>query len=477
MQSIENERGPWPQPAPGFPDRAAPAVVHLPKSEKSDWDKHVGYRYVRQVVTETPKAFLWARKHHGVKPVSDARFVEILCDGIVSKFLTPTLEAVDRARFAAQLEGDAAIVLGEGERFLKSDFSPMIFVKSDADSATAPTVVLFRHRADGSNEVLAIAVVDRVFTPGDGHAWELAKLFALQGAGIVTTLLMHPLLHFPTDAVNAITKTLLPDGHVLKQLLLPHFRLQLGVDDAVLHGGGTVLRPGYVYSPYPGSFDEHLQLVSTLWRGYEYDDGTPNRAYPPYSFPLAPRAIHSPYGTFLEKYWRTIYELVNDVVAKIPVGDRWVREWAHHVSFWTTGFPDEDAIFEGDTLARALTSIIADVSVGHSADHYLYSEVDIQEVPFILRLPVPTSRNMPAFDRSKANNVVDTMKYKMCMKMFFNVYNVALLADVDYGFTDPDLVRRAAAFRGELAATETAIKQSGLRNYIPLREIAASVQF
>jgi hypothetical protein len=449
----------------------------MPKAETKDWNRNVGRRYVRQIFTETPKAYFWAREHRGVKPVSDARFAAILCDGIISKFLCPTLEAPDRKAFAPWLEGDGAVVLAEGETLLKSDFSPMIFVKSDADSSTAPTVVLWKREANGTHVPLAIEVVDRVFKPSDGHAWELAKLFALQGAGICTTLLMHPLLHFPTDAVNAITRTLLPRGHLLQRLLLPHFRLQLGVDDAVLHGGGTVLRPGKLYSPYPGSFDEHVELVATLWRGYEYDDGTPNRAYPPYSFPLTSRTIHSAYGTFLDKYWQTIFAFTSDVAAKIPKGDPLVKEWANHIAFWTTGFPNGEHIFEGDTLARALASIITDVSVGHSADHYLYSEVDIQEVPFILRLPVPTSPNMPSFDRHTANTVMDTMRYQMCMKMFFNVYNVALLADVQYGFSDPDLVRRNAAFRGELAETETAIKQLGLRNYIPLREIASSVQF
>ncbi|MDP3275303.1 MAG: hypothetical protein Q8Q09_08930 [Deltaproteobacteria bacterium] len=468
------ERGPWPQPAPQAPDRATPAVLHLPADETRDWNWHVGLRYVSQMLLETPLALLWSLRNKGLKPVSDARFTEILSDGIIGKFLCPTLDAVDRRRFANIVESSE-----NPDRLYKSDFSPMSLIAPDDDSATAPTVVLWERAqpTSGAYVLRAIAVNELVFTPSDHVCWELAKLFALQGAGVCTTLLTHPLLHFPSDAANAITKTYLPRGHLLQQLLLPHFRLQLGVDDAVLHGGGTVLKPGQIYAPYPGTLSEHIALVDTLWSGMRHEDESENSAYPAYRFPREARTYHCPYGTFLSAYFDTILAFTRKVVEKIPKNDPLVRGWAKHIATWITGFPGEDEIFEGDNLARALTSMIHDISIGHSADHYLYSQIDQREVPFKLCAPIPDgSQTLPIVYGSLVR-MVDNLRYRMCMKMFFNPHNVTLLMDVNYGFTDSDLRKENAEFISNLHATQQRLVNQGLRQYIPLAAIAPSVQF
>jgi hypothetical protein len=395
------ERGPWPQPAPQAPDRAAPAVLHLPPEEQAAWQRHVGYRYLIDAAIRLPGAFFWALRHRGLKPVSDQRLAEILTDGIIGKFLCDDLNEEDARVFRKYLEDPGA--RGPEDRWYKSDFTPMKFIASepDGDSATAPTVVLWRRAPDGKYSVVAVSVARdadvRVFDGKDPpETWELAKYFALQGAGVCTTLLMHPLLHFPTDAVNAITKTLLPREHPLFQLLEPHFFLQLGVDDAVLHNGGTVLKSGpyRFYAPYPGTFAEHARLVSSLWTGSTTLSGRPNSAFPAYRFPLDGWRYACPYSDFLRAYFETLLGFTAPVAAHILAGPAeqvaLVRQWARHIAWWIPGFPGEEEIVQGDNLARALASVLHDVAVGHSADHYLYSQIDQQEVPFILHSPTPT---------------------------------------------------------------------------------------
>ena len=94
--------GPWPQPAPDFFEDGAPAVLHVPEDVQKDWDRHVGRRYIKQVLFDTLPSWIWARQNPGLRTVSDQRFCQILCDGIFSKFLMPEalFDAPDLARIA-----------------------------------------------------------------------------------------------------------------------------------------------------------------------------------------------------------------------------------------------------------------------------------------------------------------------------------------------------------------------------------------
>ena len=462
-------RGPWPQPSPWFPDRMVPAVLHVPEDVKRDWFRNVRMRYLRQLVTETPGVYLWAKRNPGLRPVSDARFVELVTDATISKFLTPDLDAQDRRLFVTFLDREGA--------FYKADFRVMALVEDDAESSAVPSVVLFRRDADGRYEVRAIALRDQVFDPRDGDAWELAKYFALQGAGVGQTLYMHPRLHFPTDAIVAIASTRLPDGHVLKELLRPHFRLELGISDSVLHGTRSVLRPGHVYSPYPGTHAESLSIVQTLWTGFRHDDGAPSAAYPPYRFPLDPPTIHSPYGTFLARYFETILSFVTEVLEAVPLTDPDVLGFAHHAAEWIPGFPDAHDIVVPEQRARAIASVIFSITVAHSADHHLYAQIDPREVPFRLKAKPPRRGEPTRFDRRTLVSTRDLVAYAMCSRMYFHPHVVEWLVDVRYDFEPVSLRNAAERFHAALRATERGITRDGLRNYVPLDRIASSVQF
>lgn len=472
--------GPWPQPAPDFFEDGAPAVLHVPDDVQKDWDKHLGRRYIKQVVFDTLPSWVWALQNPGLREVSDKRFCDILCDGIFSKFLMPEalFDAPDLALFRDYMDGTKGPGLGPDEGWFKSDFTPMRLVPSDDDSSTVPSVVLFKRFADQHYEAVAIALSETVFDPTHAGAWVSAKYFALQGAGVITTLLMHPKLHFPSNAIDAITRSRLEPGSILKQLLLPHFRLALAVNYAVLYGPETVLKPGRIYAPYPGTLEQHAEIVSTLWRGMKHPDGSPNRAYPRFRFSLEPPVIHSPYGAFLARYHATLIHFGRKVAAAVcaqrPPD---VVAWADQCAKWVPGFPDATTIFEGDTLARVFASLVLDVAISHSADHYIYGQVDPREVPFRLHMQVPTLDQREPPDPKTLVTVRDNLNYKMCSLMFFAPYLVERIADVEYGFDEPNLRQAALEFRSALAETETALKNDGITLYVPLKEIASSVQF
>lgn len=472
--------GPWPQPAPRFFEDAAPAVLHVPEDVQKDWNKKVGRRYVKQILCKTVPTWLWSRRHPGLVPVDDVRFCEILCDGIFSKFLTPKklFDAPDDALFVDYLSGVKGPGLDDGMGWFKSDFTPMRLVPSDSDSATAPSVVLFKRRRDRSYELVAIAVSDQVFDSSHGGAWTLAKYFALQGAGVLTTLLMHPKLHFPSNSVDAITRSRLPAGGLLSKFLLPHFRLALAVNYAVSYGSQTVLKPGRLYSPYPGTQNQHDEVVATLWRGFEHPDGTPNRAYPPYTLDLEAPVIHSPYGDFLGHYHRVLLGFIRKVTAEIVASpSEAVSHWADHCARWLPGFPDASQVYDAELLARALTSIVLDVAVSHSADHFIYGDVNEREVPFRLHTAQPSLDRREEPDLQRLATSDDNFNYRMCTLLFFRPYVIDRLVDIDYGFDTSQLRKANLELHSDLIALQATLTSRDVPVYVPLDGIASSVQF
>jgi hypothetical protein len=61
--------------------------------------------------------------------------------------------------------------------------------------------------------------------------------------------------------------------------------------------------------------------------------------------------------------------------------------------------------------------------------------------------------------------------------MFFKPYVIERLVDVDYGFADAGLREASLEFRSSLKATQEDLRNDGIPLYLPLDDIASSVQF
>ena len=157
-----------------------------------------------------------------------------MSEGLYSKFLSP-LDPRDERTFADFIK--------DKDRFdyWKSDYSCMRVVRNThpGEAAAASVALLRRPRNDvGFNyEVIAFQIqhwdqdakqfVDSpVFTKDDGEAWRVGRYFVLQGAIHRINLIDHTEVHFPPDALNAITKTVLPKHNLVLRLLLPHLWLR-----------------------------------------------------------------------------------------------------------------------------------------------------------------------------------------------------------------------------------------------------------
>ncbi|MEW5851894.1 MAG: hypothetical protein AB2A00_24100 [Myxococcota bacterium] len=463
---LYGRKGPWPQPSPAHPQGESAAVIHLPDDEQAEWNKAIGDRYLKNLLTYWPTALVYALENPHVEIMEDDEFGELFRNSVMSRFLCPKLDPPDLAAFAPFLANPPP-----GSTFFKADFSAMGYVQPYEGMYIAPSVVLLRRDAKGTLTLVAIRVYDVVMSPVNVNAWPLAKCIALQGATTRLILSFHPNLHFPYDAINAVTKTALPKDHLVFKLLYPHTQYTLVLDNTVLTNEFSVLNNWrwLIYAPFAGTSTGLRNLVVA---GHQGIPG--NSAYPEFRFPVAGAEVEGPYGEFLRAYWNTFKGFVTTVLQKLPPRDPLVARWADHIAPWVKGFPDSRTIFEGDTLANVITTYMHDVSVAHACDHYDLGTYSINKLPLRLRVPPPASPDIPKQDPAKFMKKVDVFKYKMAAKMFFDPTNVTLLHEVDYNFTDPQLIQANNVFLQALRETEANLK---VKNFIPLNQIACSIQY
>ena len=457
--------GPWPQPSPEHPMGEAPAVIHIPKVENKQFMKYIGSRYLKQILLYTPISFIKGLLKPGLEPVSDKDFIEILSGSIFAKLIKNEFDNKDIEIFSKYMKDGTNYCIVDMEAVKGIETFPRQYV-------SASKTLLIDH-GNFNYEAIAISVYKsrEVFTPEDGDAWALAKYYALQGAALITTLIEHPLVHFPYDAINAVTKTAVPKDHVLFRLIYPHTFLTLPLENAVLEGKNSIIsdRTYLPYTLYPGPGP---QLKKMLVKGYMGIRG--NDSYPKYSFPKKPRKPLSNYDVYLNKYYDEIYKFVENILKDLDRNDYYVRLWAKYVSHYVPDFPNEKEISQGDNLVRAVAIYIWVVSVNHSVDHYNYGFFNLRQVPMRLRVSPPT-KGMKLPPLKKLNNWVDFAKYNLANIMFYKSLTVAPMIKAKYDF-DPDEQKHLEEFRQRLRELDQKFNEEGI-NFMPLDKIGVSVQF
>ncbi len=457
-------KGPWPQPSPNHPWGEASAVIHLPLRERIDWWTFIGSRYVATLGL-TPYYFVKAALKPGLKHVSNERFEWFINETMLSKFICKTLDEKDKHIFKEQIRAnkDWCIVDLEAVRVIEA---------RDGIYASGTKTLLYKEAERFKIECIYVDDSNEIFYPEDGDAWELAKYYVLQGGALCATLVSHPNQHFPNDSINAITKTSLPKDHLLFKLLYPHLRFTLPLENAVLNYKSSLLQDKWwmVYAPYPGTPEG---LRDLLVEGYKGIKG--NASYPPFSFPMKEPNLETKYGVYLRTYYRVFRKFVDKIIVDIPKDDFWTKKWAGYINKHVPDFPCEDSIFKDDTLARAVTSFLFSVTVGHSVDHYNYGSLDKREIPLCIRQE-PPKKGIKLMDRSKLCSPIELMKYYMADSLFFSPTTVTKLIDTRYNLSKAEHKSAIKEFKKDLREAERELINQGV-HYMPLKKIAASIQF
>lgn len=480
---LYGDQGPWPSKPNGNPCAMAPEVLatSIPAHENDDWSNHLEHYYwtnypefsidaAEYAVTITGVSkpdswsstklieWMWYRDDLESYPkLDDDLFRELIAHGLLSKLLCE-LDEPDNELFEKYLRDDT-------REYWKNDATHMRAVlKPDESEYLAPAIVLLSRPKNPSPgqefdfEVHAIALYGQVkpgdpynlkadiYAPGDGKAWQLAKYFALQGAFIRINLIDHPMVHFPSDTINAITKTALPKSNLVLQLLAPHFRLSLPVDNSVLEGQFSLINRvhEYPYSPYPAKGEEIRKVFPFYWEGSDFylnDDRfwmDRKKAFPKFRFPLEPNDIPSRYGKFMNAFYWPILDFTRKVVNCIPDDNKshdWaeIRSWADYVSGWIPGFPNGGLMTQNpDILAKALAYIIWNAAIVHSLNHYLMHDMFERRypVPYIIRDEPPMksgSNNSNESDYQAKTLLKDFSAARLCDLLFFMPHNTVTL--------------------------------------------------
>jgi hypothetical protein len=504
--------GPWPQPSADHPLGMAAEVSRPISQEQKDWHRQAERSENRARMRSNLRSAYNAVTRGRARHMSDALFTEQLTTTAYCRYLREIAPERLDIRFheaLGRVSGDT--------RYYCCDFTPMQDVVPYAKVWVAPTVTLFaRDNASDSMRPIAIRIghlegkgPDRgweyiVLTPDDTEAWALAKYFVVQGAAHMTALSGHASIHFPLDIVNAVTKSALPTDHTLFKLLVPHSRMALAMNYAVLETGGTNVSAlgGESYAPYCASTRSLGVLGAAGYLGHPhrssiYDNAaTPGRAHPAWRYPLTPTELDAPshYGHVLRAYHHAIRGFVREVVGEMQASSDtdkgqeeldYIRRWAHHIAHWLPGFPDAHDIMEPDEdgdpyLVAVVTSYIFQASVVHSLEHKSLYQRDPRQTPLRVRVPPPHSRMMKRVRGRRIMNGRDVFRATRAFDMFYRPAKSALLLkDVDYGFEGGYLRGVAIAFRGALNDAEQRLELEGidLRKYISLGEITASIEY
>lgn len=457
-------KGPWPQPSPTHPWGESPAVIHIPLKETIDWWIWIGLRYMGTLLL-SPYYFLKGCIFPGLKEVSDEKFKDLLNYSMMSKFLTNKLDDKDKEIFKDYLKEEL-------DWFIVDLQAVEVVETFDGIFVSASKTLLYKKEDVFYIKCIYIDQTDTIFESSDGDAWELAKYFVLQGGALCATLVVHPLLHFPFDSINAISKSSLPMEHTLFKLLSPHFRFTLPLENAVLNYKTSLLQEKWwmTYAPYPGGPKGLRKLLVEGYKGIK-----DNLSYPPFSYNLKGPSIEGKYGQYLISYYEVFYKYVEEVLSDIEEGDIWVKRWADYCNQHVNDFPKGDDIFKGDTFIRTVTTYLFTVSVAHATDHYNYGQVDKRQVPLRMR-QAPPRKGDKLIDRKKLVTPADLMKYYMADTLFFSPTTVTKLIDCRYEFKSEKNIKAAKEFKKSLFEVDKDLKKRKIE-YMPLSQISSSIQF
>lgn len=534
-QFLYNRKGPWPQPSPSYPRLCADEVLHIPEMESLLFNETVGRRYLETQMQFRPiAAMMAAYQHDNWTGIPDDVFQDYMLNTVFMRF-SLAVDNFDIVLFKqAQITGDAPN-LDDG-RWTKYDFTSMCLVEPIAGTYAAATKLFLKARDDGTRSVVYIQIwTDYHASAGsslcvskhDGNAWELAKLFAMQGASYNTLFVAHPAIHFPMDSINAITKTSIPVGHPLFQLFAPHSAYALALNNAVLESAHSVVAndaQGTRFDPLTADGRNVRLLFGAGYNGLDSD--TYGNAYLRYDYMDRRMDDGGSYVDWLNGYYDKAFLPFCEQVAKFIMADDSLKEyaenWARHCSIHVRGFPDRDRIFKKErlegvvdgqrryvedsnqppNLAKVMAIYIWNNSIVHGGDHQSFWRdvsrkvklpgADIFYDPdnasqdsgnaegirsaadkcLRIRRPPPASlTGEAAIKAGKIFNGDDMARAELAHQMFFRPWAIRPnLHETNYAFVDTCLQEAAGLFRTDLVKVSEDIKKGdfGGKEFMPL---------
>ncbi|WP_299874567.1 hypothetical protein [uncultured Cocleimonas sp.] len=459
-QFLYARKGPWPQPSPSHPLLCADEVLNIPPIETLMFNATIGERYLTARVAFPPVAAMYAVSVEKWAGPDDVRFNKIMFDSVYTRFLKPLVENEHKELIKHVSD------CGNYEKLWKYDFTAMDKVEPIDNTYCAATVLYLGEKSDGSRESICIKVNQVYILPKD-PAWMIGKIYVLQGAAYHVLFVVHPSLHFPMDAVNAITKSSVAIAHPLFQALHPHTAYSLALDNAVLESAESVVNnnaQGTRFDPLTGNAYNLKLLFGAGYTGLsdeQYTNGYPAFNYMKpsmyYSDPaMAEYSFDSDYGRWLADYYNSAFlpfaQKIADHILKDNSLTDYRTRWARYNHTHVLGFPSEHEIHDRDVFAAAIAVFMWDTSVSHGGDHYSFAyDVEVVEKCLRIRIPPPqSSQDSPTIEGNLFTGD-DMARASICQNMFFEPSVIKpSLAETLYAFTSAELQLAVKQFHIDL---------------------------
>jgi len=306
------------------------------------------------------------------------------------------------------------------------------------------------------------------YTPLDGAQWDLSKLHIQSCMSLLIAGRFHGNIHFGLPCTAAASLSRLNKKGILYQLLSPHLRFTLRINNEALRVRRAQDR-SKAYAPFAVDGDEFVRSIAA--------DVTEQLLEPGMRTPPWSTTINDlPFNNYGKRYYDVIKRFVDNVIPSIEQNE--LAQWQ---GFMNTYVPN----FSAQEPAAAIATIIWQVCILHSADHYSFEVLMASERYSFnkIRLKTPAlsdvKKDMPQSqlldlacdpeDRFRSNVFVDTFARGHKHFLWSNTMD-----QVRYRFKSSDLQQQAQQFQQELLATEQQLEAEDI-NICPLNRVFQSI--
>ncbi len=309
---------------------------------------------------------------------------------------------------------------------------------------------------------------NEIYTPNDGSLWTLSKLHVQAAAAFLLPGRFHGNIHFGLPCVTAASLACLKKTDVLYQLLEPHVRFTLRINNEALRVQRAQDR-SKPYAPFPVSGDEFVKSIAADVKEHLMEPGF---VCPPWS--LQQEAL--PFVEYGKTYYDEILTFIDSILPSITKAE--LQLWGH---FMQGHIPE----FKQQPINEALATIIWQVSFLHSVDHYAMESVMHADKYLFskMRLKVPSQSGVTKETPleqviNMACDAEDRFRSNVFASTFIRGYKHPLwsntMDNIQYKFKDKDLKNKALEFQKSLKNTESELKKKDL-DICPLSHVFHSI--
>lgn len=420
-----------------------PSVLSVPAKANLDFDFWRKPTYIlptlKALVSNKTKKLLLEKR---VEIIPDETLFDWIANGALSRL--------------AVFDGDNITV----------DLSLITDIEPDSGAYfTGPIITVNKYK---HNEVKIAFTNGETYGPQDGAFWSLSKLHVQACASFLLPGSFHGNIHFGLPCVAAASLYTLDKHSPLYQLLAPHLRFTLRINNEALRVQRAQDR-SKPYAPFPLTGEAFVESIASDIKRQLMEPG----------FRCPPWSLHNdelPFNQYGKAYYQVVRSFVERVLIKCSKQE--LKDWKLFMHSYIPNFEQKNTV-------DAVATIIWQVSFLHSADHYGLDKLMQAERYMFYKIQLPEPA-LSGIDKETSDEQVIRRACLTDDRFRSNIFNATFarghkhllwsnsMDNIRYKFKDEALQGSAKDFQKELLATqETLIEQD--MNICPLSNVFQSI--